>query len=276
MIKPILCTIGLLCGLSLFTVQAQTAKPLRALLITGGCCHDYKNQKEIIPNGVRARANIEWTVVQEGGSGTKRQNIQNSLYQNPDWAKGYDIVVHNECFADDTDLEYIERVLKPHREGTPAVVLHCTMHTFRALKTNVFREFLGVTSTHHGPQHTCDVKNLKPEHAIMKGFPPVWVTVPEELYAIDKVWPNTITLAAAADKKKDTNGVWTATSKEHTIIWASTYGKGRVFGTTLAHANKTFSDPVFLDLLTRGMLWACDKLDQNGAPKPGYEAPARK
>jgi type 1 glutamine amidotransferase len=272
MMNPIACTIGLLCGLVLIPAQAQNPKPLRALYITGGCCHDYKSEKEIVSNGVSTRANFEFTIVQEGGSGTKRQGIDTSVYQKPDWAKGYDIIVHNECFADDTDMAYIEKILKPHREGTPAVVLHCTMHTFRALKTNAFREFLGVTSTHHGPQHTCDIKKLKPEHPVMKGFPPVWTTVPEELYAIDKVFPEAIALATAADKKKDAAGAWVPTTKENTIIWVNTYGKGRVFGTTLAHANKTFADPVFLDLLTRGMLWACDKLDENGVPKAGYQA----
>jgi hypothetical protein len=28
--------------------------------------------------------------------------------------------------------------------------------------------------------------------------------------------------------------------------------------------------PEYLDLVTRGLLWACDKLDQNGKPKEGY------
>jgi len=30
------------------------------------------------------------------------------------------------------------------------------------------------------------------------------------------------------------------------------------------------SDPVYLDLVTRGLLWVCDKLDADGKPKPGY------
>ena len=32
------------------------------------------------------------------------------------------------------------------------------------------------------------------------------------------------------------------------------------------------SDPVYLDMFTRGLLWACDKLDEDGKPKAGYEA----
>lgn len=255
---------------------AEPVRPLRALYITGGCCHDYAAQKKILTEGISARANVEWVIIEAGGTGTRFKNIQNSPYQNPAWAQGFDVVVHNECFADDADPEYVQKVLAPHRAGVPAVVLHCTMHTFRALKTDQFREFLGVTSPGHGPQHPLDVKVLRPDHPIMQGFPAHWRTGPEELYAVTKLWPNTVPLAAAADKTKDASGQWVDTPRQHTLIWVNTYGQGRVFGTTLAHANQTLADPVFLDVLTRGLLWACDKLQDNGQPKPGYEAAARR
>jgi type 1 glutamine amidotransferase len=90
------------------------------------------------------------------------------------------------------------------------------------------------------------------------------------------VWPDTLVLATAADKQKDAAGNWVPTTKDNAIIWQHTYGKGRVFGSTLAHNNRTMEDPVFLDLLTRGMLWACDKLDEHGRPKSGYGPPAKK
>lgn len=275
MIRSTTLSLALFASLSLGTLAADSAKPLRALYITGGCCHDYEKQKVIIPEGVSARANVQWTIVHAGGRGNNHNDIEHSLYQNPDWAKGYDVIVHNECFSDDSDPEYIERVLAPHRHGTPAVVVHCTMHTFRALKTDQFREFLGVTSRRHGPQHPLDVKNLQPEHPIMKGFPGLWTTGNEELYAIEKLWPNTVALAQAPDKRKDATGAWVDTAKQNTVIWANTYGKGRVFGTTIAHSNATMSDPVYLDLFARGLLWACNKLDENGKPKAGYGAPAK-
>ncbi|MHB8524266.1 MAG: ThuA domain-containing protein [Limisphaerales bacterium] len=275
MITPLRLILALLCSLAMTAFSADTVKPLRALYVTGGCCHDYARQKVLIPDGISGRANVEWTVVEEGGSGTKHQDIEHSIYQNPDWAKGYDIVFHNECFADDADAEYIERVLAPHRNGLPAIVIHCTMHNFRALKTDHWREFLGVTSTHHGPQYPIDAKNLKPADPIMTGFPALWTTGNEELYAIDKVWPDTIVLATAPDKRRE-SGQWVATEKQNAIIWAHTYGKGRVFGTTLAHHNETMENPIYLNLLSRGLLWACDKLDETGNPKPGYEAPVRK
>ncbi|MBI5384896.1 MAG: ThuA domain-containing protein [Verrucomicrobia bacterium] len=259
--------LALLAGVTATALAADSSKPLRGLYVTGGCCHDYTSQQDIFPQGVRARTPIEWTVVNEGGNGVKRKDIEKSLYQNPDWAKGYDIVVHNECFASDVDPQFIEKVLAPHRAGVAAVVVHCTMHTFRDFQADAFREFLGVTSKRHGPQHPLDVKVVNATHPVMKGFPSDWKTGNEELYAIEKTWPTTIPLATAADKKKDESGNWAPTAKEHTLIWLNTYGKGRVFGTTLAHNNKTMNEPVFLDLVTRGILWACDKLDENGLPK---------
>lgn len=240
--------------------DAKAPKPLKALYITGGCCHDYDAQKKIIPEGVSSRAKVEWKVVREGGSST---NHRVSIYEKPDWADGYDVIVHNECFSEVGDPKFIENVLAPHRDGTPAVVIHCQMHTFRALKSEDWHDFLGVSTNHHGPQQPLSVKNLKPENPIMKGFPPLWTTGNEELYAIDKVGPRAEVLAQAyaLDNKKD-----------HPVIWTNTYGKGRVFGTTIAHNNSTMEDPVYLDLLTRGLLWSAHKLDDDGKPAEGYAA----
>ena len=108
-----------------------------------------------------------------------------------------------------------------------------------------------------------EVKNLKPDHPIMKGFPETWTTGNEELYWITKVWPGT-TVLAQAKAEDDPN------RKDNAVIWEHPFGKGRVFGTTLGHSNETMGNPVYLDLVTRGLLWACGKLDENGKPKQGY------
>ena len=42
-------------------------KPIKALLVTGGCCHDYERQKLILTQGISARADVEWTIVHQGG-----------------------------------------------------------------------------------------------------------------------------------------------------------------------------------------------------------------
>ena len=100
------------CGSELLIAEQQ--RPIRALLVTGGCCHDYARQKLILTKGISARADVVWTVVQQGGTST---NAKIPLYEDPNWADGFDVVVHNECFAHVTDGEWVDRVLKPHREG---------------------------------------------------------------------------------------------------------------------------------------------------------------
>src|SRR5205807_4258758 len=116
-----------------------------------------------LSNGIGARARVEWTIVHEGGD---TRNHKVGLYARPDWADGYDVVVHNECFGEVADRALIERVVAPHRNGTAGVVIHCSMHSYRALPTDEWREFLGVTSRRHGPQHPLEVKNLVPDHPV--------------------------------------------------------------------------------------------------------------
>ena len=234
---------------------APTAKPIRALLVTGGPFHDYAQQTQILIKGMVTRANIEWTVVNEGKSAT---DAQLDLFAKPDWAEGFDVVVHNECFADVDDPAYVARVVEAHKAGVPAVVLHCAMHTFRKLKSDAWHEFLGVTTFRHGAQHPLEVRNAQPDHPIMQGFPATWTTGNEELYWIDKLWPDSVALATAEENTK----------KSYPVCWTHQYGKARVFGSTLAHNEKTMTDPVFLDLFARGLLWAAGQLDESGKPTP--------
>src|SRR5436190_11165601 len=228
------------------SVAAEAGKPIRALLITGGCCHNYTLQSRQLTNAVGKLAAVEWTVVNEGGNGTKAQI---PLYSNPDWAKGFDVVVHNECFADTTDHEYVRSITSAHKAGVPAVVIHCAMHTYRATDIDDWREFLGVTSRRHDHQAHYPVK--KTDHSIVKGMPDLWVTPLDELYVIEKLWPNAKTLATSVSEQD---------GKTYPIAWINQYGKARVFGTTFGHSDYTFRDPVFLAYVSRGVLWAADRL----------------
>jgi hypothetical protein len=47
-------------------------EPIHALLIAGGCCHDYEAQKTILTEGISARANVTWDILFEGGSSKGR------------------------------------------------------------------------------------------------------------------------------------------------------------------------------------------------------------
>ena len=143
---------GLFAALVLWSatgLRAAEEKPaIQALLITGGCCHDYAYQAKRLLEGSKKRAHIEWTVALDPRKGTSGKI---DLYQDPDWAGPYDIVVHNECFASTKDPEYIRKITRAHHGGVAAVVIHCAMHTYRGAKIDDWRELLaspaGVTST---------------------------------------------------------------------------------------------------------------------------------
>jgi len=246
-----LLTIGLVLavGEPVFAAEAQSKKPLRILLITGGCCHNYTLQTQFLKEAVAKLAQAEWTVVDEGGTGTKAQI---SLYESPDWSKGFDVVVHNECFADTTDHDYIRKITQAHKAGVPAVVIHCAMHTYRATDIDDWREFLGVTSRRHDHQSRYPVRKTESEHSIVKGVPDKWVTPMDELYVIEKLWPNAKSLATSVSEQD---------GKTYPIAWINQYGKARVFGTTFGHSDATFRDPVFLTYVSRGILWASGRLD---------------
>jgi type 1 glutamine amidotransferase len=42
--------------------------------------------------------------------------------------------------------------------------------------------------------------------------------------------------------------------------------------TSLGHDNEMMANPVYLDLVARGLLWALDRLQPDGTPAPGYAA----
>lgn len=233
-------------------------------MVTGGCCHDYETQKMILAEGLSARANVEFTIVhEEGPDGKKDKTHRISIYEKYDWADGYDIVLHNECFGGIEDNAFVERIAKPHSDGVPAVMLHCSAHSYRAASTDAWRLCLGQKSMSHEKNRDLVIENIAPDHPVMKGFPAKWNDKADELYKNEILFDRFVPLAKSFGED---------TQKDHQVIWVNEVGKGKVFGTTLGHNNSTMEDPVFLDLVARGLLWACGKLGEDGKPLAGYES----
>ena len=265
------------------TFAADAPKPLKALLIAGGCCHDYKTQKDILKKGIEERANVVVDIVYSEDKSVKPPF---PFYGKPDYAAGYDVIIHDECAAGISDPAVIEGVLKPHRDGIPGVNLHCAMHCYRignpgeaatpGSQRALWFDYLGIQSSGHGPQAPIAISFVDQNHPIVRGLAD-WVTINEEHYNNIKVFDNAHALAMghqiAKQKKKQKDGTEEVTEKETNwvVAWTNTYnGKTRVFSTTIGHNNITVADGRYLDLVTRGLLWACDKLADDGKPKAGY------
>ena len=256
-----------LAGISLIHAHAQETKPIRALLLTGGCCHDYAAQKDLLKKGIEARANI---IVDQIHTDNKTVKPDLPIYGLPEYAEGYDVVIHDECAAGITDVKTIEGVLAPHKAGTPGVNLHCAMHSYRfghfkkpveaGADNALWFEYLGLQSSGHGPQKPVAITNVDKDHPITQGLED-WTTGNEELYNNHKVFDT----AHGLSKGKQAN-------QEAVVTWTNDYKGTKVFNTTIGHNNATIEDARYLDLVTRGLLWACGKMDEKGKIAEGYEA----
>lgn len=262
---------ALTAALAISASAAEPVKPLKALLVIGGCCHDYSAQKDILEAGIEARANIQVDVCYSADQGTKATF---TCYDKEDWASEYDVIIHDECSADIKDEAIVNRILAPHRAGTPGVNLHCAMHSYRvadnvgkAQETGtagaMWFDFIGLQSSGHGPQLPIEVTYVDSSSPITKGLEN-WTTIKEELYNNISVHDTAKSLANGKQGDKET-----------IVVWTNEYGdkKTKVFSTTIGHNNETVADARYLDLVTRGLLWACSKLDADGKPAAGY-APA--
>ncbi len=239
-------------------------KPIRALLVLGGCCHDYAVQKELLSNGIKARAHVEVTVAHDPDKTTKHLN---PIYEQANWAEGFDVIIHDECSSDVKDLAVINRILEPHRKGLPAVLLHCGMHSFRSegypKAITPWFEFTGLQSTGHGPQAPIDVQLIADSSPIVEGQPN-WTTINEELYNNSEGKLIESAKAIATGKQTAKNRKGEEQTSECVVAWTNDYrGTAKVFATTLGHNNDTVADGRYLDLITRGLLWSCGKLNSD-------------
>ena len=236
--------------------NAAPAK-LKALLVAGGCCHDYANQHKVLSDGIQALANVQ---VDVWWTDDKSVNPPLDIYNDPNWAKGYDVVIHDECAAGNRDLKLFQRVLDAHKT-IPAVHLHCAMHSFRN-GTDKWFKHLGLQSTRHGPHVPVEIK-FTTQHPITEGMKG-WTTGREELYNHVKTWD--ITSLATGRQVYERGG------KEHdetyTVVWTHEVNGVRSFSTTLGHYTETVEDPRYMNLVTRGLLWACDQLNDSVLGKP--------
>ncbi|MBL6765459.1 MAG: discoidin domain-containing protein [Verrucomicrobiae bacterium] len=236
-------------GAFAFPDASAQSPPLRALLVAGGCCHDYAGQHKVLYTGIQARANVRVDVV---WTDDRSVDPPLPLYEDPNWAKGYDVIIHDECAAGNKDLKVMKHLLDAH-QTVPAVHLHCAMHSFRN-GTDQWFKHLGLQSTSHGPQEPIRIAFTDKQHPVTAPFTN-WTTIREELYNNVKLF-DAHPLATGTQRVKDKD-------VRHVVVWTNEKQGARSFSTTLGHNTETVADPRYLDLITRGLLWACGKLDED-------------
>jgi type 1 glutamine amidotransferase len=240
---------------------AAATRAIRALYVTGGGFHDFVTQEKILPPAVAQRARVDWTIDHTAGKSTE---VLIARHKTTNWTKDFDVVLYNMSFSHVVDVDWIERLAGAHRDsGVGAVILHGAVHSYRRSKSRAWGELMGAFSLRHDNQRPLTVETVAPDHPILRGLPRKWVTTSEELYELERVWPGMTPLAQAHSVES---------AKSHPLIWTNTHGKARVFVTSLGHNTEMIATPLYLDIVTRGLLWTVRRLQDDGTPAPGYAA----
>jgi type 1 glutamine amidotransferase len=112
----------------------------------------------------------------------------------------------------------------------------------------LFRDTSAGKGGAHGPQHSYVVEIQNPDHPITQGLPAKWLHSIDELYSKLRGPAENVEILSAS--KSDLTG-----EMEPNMMVLS-HGKGRVFHTTLGHADYSMLERGFYTILQRGAEWA--------------------
>ncbi len=258
--------VGLL--LLITPLRAEETKRLKAAMYVGGGFHDYKMMPWELAKNISAIANVAIDV--------KPVTVEEmaAAFADPKFGDGYDIILYSICFGEKWKDGDYDGALRVAKEGKPAVVIHCTCHTYRAprdvnaptyaeriaIADAKWHAFLGMDTRVHDKYQPFTTEKVAKDHPILKHFPDNWKTPGDEMYNTVKMMPTATPLLNATSP---------SSGKVHTVAWVNQFGRGKIFGTTLGHDMKTGADPDYHKLLAYGLLWAAGRLDDKGEVLPG-------
>lgn len=249
---------------------AEAAPPVRVLIVDGQNNHKWRETTpalvEILGRSPRFVTEVMTTPPEKGDMGSFR----------PEFAK-FDVVLLN-YNGDDWAAPVKAAFLDFVRQGGGVVVYHAANNAFGDWPE--FNEMIGLggwggrteksgpwvrwrdgkmvkeqaagKSGSHGKRHDYAITTRDTAHPIMKGLPPVWMHVEDELY--DRLrGPGKIeTMLATAFSAPETGG----TGEHEPILFTLRFGKGRVFHTALGHDRVAMECVGFQTTLLRGLEWA--------------------
>jgi hypothetical protein len=274
--------LGLLgCVLLSVATIANAADAKKVLYFTHepGRWHKYTPQMEIFKK-IGKDAGWEVTVM----TGTHHDQVKK--LHTPDFGKGYDVIVYNFCFAGERDLEAADNLMKQTREhGVPALLIHCSMHSWWATFKNgqagslgpdykgkakadpklveqwrvahrgkpfpAWGDFTGVASGRHGPQQPVKMVTVAKDHPVTKRFPDGFKTPATELYN------NIYVLDGVVPLIRGEQG-----NAKAVVVWTCPQGKSQVMGLTVGHGVDDWKSAPIQNLIIDGVNYLAEN------PKP--------
>jgi len=269
---------------------AVGAAPLKALIVDGQNNH---NWKETTPHLKKLLEETGLFTVEVATTPPRGQDM--SGFQ-PDFA-AYDVVVSN--YTGDSWPEETNRAFEKYiADGGGMVVFHAASNAFPNWKE--FNEIIGVggwggrnekdgpflywkdgkivrdmspgRGGTHGPQHPFQLVVREPNHPITEGLPEKFMHSADELYSQLRGPAKNLTVLATAYAAPEKRG----TGRHEPILMTITYGKGRIFHTTLGHAGVQSRSVAFIATDQRGTEWAATGKVTQKVPDdfPGPDQPS--
>jgi hypothetical protein len=259
--------------LAIFGTASHAAPPILAMILdgqSGGTYHAWQQVTPVLKKQLEDTGLIHVDVV------TSPQSNGDFSKFKPDFAK-YQVVISN-YDAPDWPADLKASFEQYMTNGGGFVSVHAADNSFPGWKA--YNEMIGVGGWRgrnqtagplwffrdgklvsdtapgiagaHGNRLPFQVETRDAEHPIMKGLPKLWMHAGDELY--NKMRGPGINMKVLATAYSDPSN--SGTGRDEPMLMVLSYGKGRIFHTTMGHDIPALSCVGFITTFQRGTEWA--------------------